>query len=58
VVALAEATPQAYRELARFHLPGNTEPTWAPNPIITNGKLILRNQEHVYAYDVRAATRN
>ena len=58
VVGLAEATPQAYRELGRFRLPGNLPPTWAPNPIITNGKLILRNQEHVYAYDVRATNGN
>ena len=58
VVALAEATPQAYREQGRFRLPGSLSPTWAPNPIITNGKLILRNQEHVYAYDVRATNGN
>jgi outer membrane protein assembly factor BamB len=58
VVGLAEATPEAYRERGRFRLPGNQSPTWAPNPIITNGKLILRNQEHVYAYDVRAAKIN
>jgi outer membrane protein assembly factor BamB len=55
VVGLAEATPEAYRERGRFRLPGNHSPTYAPNPIITNGKLILRNQGHVYAYDVRAA---
>jgi outer membrane protein assembly factor BamB len=55
VVGLAEATPEAYRERGRFRLPGNHPPTWAPNLIITNGKLMLRNQEHVYAYDVRGA---
>jgi hypothetical protein len=54
-VGLAEAAPEAYREHGRFRLPGNHQSTWAPNPIITNGRLILRNQEHVYAYDVRAA---
>jgi outer membrane protein assembly factor BamB len=58
VVGLAEATSEAYREWGRFRLPGNQPPTWAPNPVITNGKLILRNQEHVYAYDVRAAKGN
>jgi outer membrane protein assembly factor BamB len=57
-VGLAEATFEAYRERGRFRLPGNPPPTWAPSPIITNGKLILRNQEHVYAYDVRAAKGN
>jgi outer membrane protein assembly factor BamB len=56
IVGLAEATPQAYREQGRFRLPGNPAPTWAPNPIITNGKLILRSQEHVYAYEMRSAT--
>ena len=58
IVGLAEATPEAYRELGRFRLPGNLASTWAPNPIITNGKLILRNQEHAYAYDVRPAKSN
>jgi outer membrane protein assembly factor BamB len=58
VVGLAEATPDAYRERGRFRLPGNLPSTWAPNLIITDGKLILRNQEHVYAYDVRAAKSN
>jgi outer membrane protein assembly factor BamB len=53
-VGLADATPEAYRERGRFRLPGNRPSTWAPSPIIADGKLILRSQEHVYAYDVRA----
>lgn len=58
VVGLAEVTPDAYRERGRFRLPGSNPPTWVPNLIIANGKLIVRNQEHVYAYDVRAARKN
>lgn len=58
VVGLAEPTPERYREQGRFRLPGDNPPTWAPNPIITNGKLILRNQDDVYAYDVRASKSN
>jgi outer membrane protein assembly factor BamB len=58
VVGLAEATPDAYKERGRFRLTGNLSPTWAPNLVITNGRLILRNQEHVYAYDVRTAKTN
>jgi outer membrane protein assembly factor BamB len=58
VVGLAESTPEAYRERGRFRLPEDNPPTWAPNPVITNGKLILRNQQHVYAYDVRTAQGN
>jgi hypothetical protein len=49
VVGLAEATPDAYRQQGRFRLSGSHPPTWAPNLVISNGKLIVRNQEHVYA---------
>lgn len=53
VVGLAEPTPAGYREHGRFRLSVGSEPTWS-HPIITNGRLILRDQDNVYAYDVRA----
>jgi outer membrane protein assembly factor BamB len=53
VVGLAEANPTAYREHGRFTLQTGGSPTWS-HPIITHGKLILRDQDTVYAYDVRA----
>jgi outer membrane protein assembly factor BamB len=53
VVGLAEANPTAYREHGRFKLPVGREPTWS-HPIITDGKLILRDQDNVYAFNVRA----
>jgi outer membrane protein assembly factor BamB len=52
VVGLAEANPTAYRERGRFTLQTGSAPTWA-HPIITNGKLILRDQDSIYAYDIR-----
>jgi outer membrane protein assembly factor BamB len=52
VVGLAEANPAAYRERGRFTLQTGNAPTWA-HPIITNGKLILRDQDSIYAYDIR-----
>jgi outer membrane protein assembly factor BamB len=52
VVGLAEANPTAYRERGRFTLETSNSPTWA-HPIITDGKLILRDQDNIYAYDVR-----
>jgi outer membrane protein assembly factor BamB len=58
VIGLAEATPTSYQEHGRFRLPGDSESTWSSNPIITKGKLILRNQDDVYAYDVRASKSN
>jgi outer membrane protein assembly factor BamB len=53
VVGLAEATAAGYRELGRFRLPVGREPTWS-HPIVTDGRLILRDQDNVYAFDVRA----
>ena len=58
VIGLAEATPAGYQEYGRFRLPGDSPPTWSSEPIITKGKLILRNQDDVYAYDVRASKSN
>lgn len=52
VVGLAEPTPAGYREHGRFRLQPGSLPSWS-HPIITNGKLILREQDNVYAYDVR-----
>jgi outer membrane protein assembly factor BamB len=52
-VALAEATPVQYVEHGRFRISTGNLPTWS-HPIITNGKLILRDQGTVYAYDITA----
>jgi outer membrane protein assembly factor BamB len=52
-VGLVEANPSGYREHGRFSLSTSGSPTWS-HPIITHGKLILRDQDSVYAYDVRA----
>ncbi len=53
VVGLAEANPTAYRERGRFSIAAEGAPTWS-HPIITNGRLILRDQDKIYAFDVRA----
>lgn len=53
VVGLADASPAAYVERGRFQLKTGDSPTWS-HPIITNGLLVLRDQDRVYAYDVRA----
>ena len=58
VIGLAQATPAGYQEHGRFRLPGDSPPTWSSDPIITKGKLIIRNQDDVYAYDVRASKSN
>lgn len=53
VVGLAEASPQGYREHGRFSIQTSDLPTWS-HPIVTGGLLIIRDQERVYAYDVRS----
>ncbi|MDQ3687047.1 MAG: PQQ-like beta-propeller repeat protein [Acidobacteriota bacterium] len=52
VVGLVEATPEAYREKGRFRIPQDSLSTWA-HPVIAGGHLYLRDQDTVYAFDVR-----
>lgn len=52
VVGLAGANPSGYIEYGRFRITAGQLPTWS-HPIVTNGKLIIRDQGTVYAYDVK-----
>jgi outer membrane protein assembly factor BamB len=52
-VGLAEANPAAYREHGRFDLKTGNLPTWS-HPVVSGGKLFLRDQDKIYAYDVSA----
>ncbi|MDO8681023.1 MAG: PQQ-like beta-propeller repeat protein [Acidobacteriota bacterium] len=54
VVGLAEASPTGYREHGRFTIPQQSgAPTWS-HPIVAGGLLIIRDQDDVYAHDLRA----
>jgi len=54
VVGLAEASPTGYREHGRFTIPQQSGlPTWS-HPIIAGGLLIIRDQDNVFAYDVKS----
>jgi outer membrane protein assembly factor BamB len=53
VMALIEATPQAYRLKASFTLPSHLDNSW-PHPVIANGRLYLRDQDVLMCYDLRA----
>jgi outer membrane protein assembly factor BamB len=53
VVGLVEPTPQGYREHGRFTISTGRLPTWS-HPVVSGGKLFLRDQDVVYAYNVAA----
>jgi outer membrane protein assembly factor BamB len=52
VVGLVEATPAGYKEKGRFKIQQDSLPTWA-HPVVAGGRLYLRDQDTIYAYDVR-----
>jgi outer membrane protein assembly factor BamB len=53
VVGLVEATPTGYREKGRFRIQQDSLPTWT-HPIVAGGRLYIRDQDTIYAYDVKA----
>jgi outer membrane protein assembly factor BamB len=52
VVGLVEATPAGYKEKGRFRIAQDSLPTWT-HPVVAGGRLYLRDQDTIYAYDVR-----
>ena len=52
VVGLVEVTPEGYREKGRFRIEQDALPTWS-HPVVAGGGLYLRDQDTIYAYDVR-----
>jgi outer membrane protein assembly factor BamB len=58
-VALVEASPEGYHERGRFTPPdapehGGMQKAWA-YPVVANGRLYIRDLEHLWCYDVSAA---
>jgi len=52
-VGLVEATPEGYREKGRFTIHDEGLPSWA-HPVVSGGRLYIRNQGVLTSYDVRA----
>jgi outer membrane protein assembly factor BamB len=51
---LVKASPEEFQSLGSFTIPDTGErPSWA-HPVILDGKLYLREQDHLLCYDVRA----
>jgi hypothetical protein len=56
LMVLAEATPQEYREKGSFKIPDVGNPSWS-HPVIAGGRLYLREQDHLFCYDLSASAR-
>lgn len=52
-MVLVEATSQAYREKGSFEIPDVEQFSWS-HPVISDGRLYLREQDELLVYDVRA----
>lgn len=53
-VVLIEATPAGYKEHGRFDQPGRSDKSSWPHPVVTGGRLYLRDQDVLLCYDVKA----
>jgi outer membrane protein assembly factor BamB len=51
-MALIAADPSEYQERGKFKIPDVQKPSW-PHPVITGGRLYLREQDHLYCYDIQ-----
>jgi outer membrane protein assembly factor BamB len=52
VMALINANPGAYQLVSSFEIPNVRNPSWS-HPVITDGKMYLREQDSLYVYDVK-----
>jgi outer membrane protein assembly factor BamB len=53
-LALIEASPAGYKEHGKFEQPNRSkEKAWA-HPVISNGKLYIRDEDHLLCYDISA----
>jgi outer membrane protein assembly factor BamB len=52
VIGLVEASPTGYKEKGRFKITQDSLPTWT-HPVVAGGRLYIRDQDTIYAYDVK-----
>ena len=51
-VAIIEASPDGYKEVGRFDPPDRSEKNSWPHPVISGGRLFLRDQDILQCYDL------
>jgi outer membrane protein assembly factor BamB len=52
-VDLVPATPDGFKPVSRFELPDRKGNDYWAHPIVCNGRLCLRHDDQIYAYDIR-----
>ena len=53
-ILLVKASPEAYMETGRFILSGHRKSPKLTHPVIANGRLFLRDQNHLTVYSIKA----
>jgi outer membrane protein assembly factor BamB len=53
VMGLVEASPTGYKEKGHFDIPDSGLNSWA-HPVVSGGRLYIRNQSSLAAYDIKA----
>ncbi|HEY6229376.1 MAG TPA: PQQ-binding-like beta-propeller repeat protein, partial [Verrucomicrobiae bacterium] len=54
MLALIEASPEGYKEHGRFNQPNRSAQQAWPHPVISNGKLYIRDEDRLLCYDISA----
>jgi len=52
-VALIAASPEGYKELGRFNPPDPSGKNYWPHPVISGGRLYIRDQDVLLCYDIQ-----
>ena len=53
-IAIIEASPDGYKELSRFDPPDRSDKNSWPHPVVTGGRMYIRDQDVVQCYDLKA----
>jgi outer membrane protein assembly factor BamB len=57
LMILVEASPEGYHEKGSFMIPDIEQNSWA-HPVIANGRLLLREQDNLFSYDIEAPSQS
>jgi outer membrane protein assembly factor BamB len=53
-LALIEASPAGYKEHGRFEQPSRSNEKAWPHPVVSNGRLYIRDEDHLLCFDLSA----